>query len=385
MNNTLSDPGTPPSAAAAAPGESSAPGEALKPRTAAEIKKEAEGQWHFIFSELAPQLSDALNNAPEHVACPHHGGSNGFRFFEHYNQTGRSVCNTCGVMRSGLDTLMLATGWRLSEAMAAVDKWLGAGGRKARDVPAPAPVALKPKVDPDLAYKRIREVLLGSVDIGNTPAERYLANRGIWLDHIPSTLRAHPGLPYVHIENKVKTFYGKFPCLLAPIRDVKRNLVSLHRIFVTPEGFKAPVPDAKKMMSQCRELRGAAIQLYPAVGDTLGVAEGIETALAVHAVTRMPTWACVSAVLMEQVEVPKHVKRVVIWADRDVSERGLQAASKLAERLEAQGIVVEVHLPYCSIPQGEKGIDWLDVMLKQGMNGFPAHWRRWRPHMTLEN
>ncbi|EEF26797.1 conserved hypothetical protein [Ricinus communis] len=32
----------------------------------------------------------------------------------------------------------------------------------------------------------------------------------------------------------------------------------------------------------------------------------------------------------------------------------------------------------------EKGVDWLDVLLKQGLEGFPAHWRRWSPELDRQ-
>lgn len=344
------------------------------------LKEDASGKWHHIFSALAKDsLHAALAYAPDHVACPGHGGTDGYRLFEHYNTTGRSVCNTCGVQRSGLDTLMLANGWSLTKAVEEVMRWLGDDSAMAAVVALPPPV-LKPRVPPEVAFRRLSEVWRASTPIANTAAERYLVNRGIWQENLSESLRAHPGLAYVH--GKERTFYGKFPCLLAPIRNAKRALVSIHRIYVTPEGLKAPVPDAKKMMSQHLELAGSAIQLFPA-GETLGLAEGIETALAAHAISRMPVWATVTAGLMEQVEIPAHVKRVVIWADLDVSERGIIAASKLADRLEKQGVIVEVYLPQGKIPEGTKGVDWLDVMLTQGLNGFPAKWRRWRPTTAL--
>lgn len=279
-------------------------------------------------------------------------------------------------MGSGLDTLMLATGWSLTEAVRKLAIWLGTASELAKVVSKPPP-PMRPRVDPGVAYQRLTEVWKASVPLKGSVAEKYLAGRGIWAENMPTSLRAHEGLPYVH--GKERTFYGKFPCLLAPIRNLDRALVSIHRTFLAVEGKKAPVPDAKKLMSQHLELKGCAIQLYPAVGDTLGFAEGIETAIAAHCISRMPVWSCVSAVLMEQVEVPKHIKRVVIWTDRDVSERGIQAALKLAERMEEKGLAVEIYLPNCPIPAGEKGVDWHDVLLTQGVNGFPAKWRRWRP------
>jgi len=344
--------------------------------TPAEVKSAATGRWNAIFEDLAPSLQAAIAYAPYHVTCPHHGGDDGFRLFEHYNDTGRSVCNTCGVQSSGIDTLMLANGWTFPDAIRKVGDWLKLEAQRPAKTSRPPP-PMRPRVDPAVAYRRLKEVWQASTPIAGSPAEKYLAARGIWPENIPVGLRAHPGLPYVH--GKERTFYGKFPCLLAPIRNLDNALVSIHRIFLTPEGKKAPVPDPKKMMSQYLELSGSAIQLFKPTGDTLGLAEGIETALAAHAISRMPTWACVSAVLMEQVEVPKYIKKVVIWGDLDASNRGIEASTVLAERLEAKGIQVQVYLPNCPIPEGEKGVDWLDVLLSQGVNGFPAQWRRWRP------
>lgn len=351
----------------------------VKRLTFHELKTAAAGKWPHIFQDLAPSLAQAVSNAPEHVPCPVHGGSNGYRLFEHYPETGRGICNTCGPQKSGFDTLAFVNGYSAEEAAHRVADWLRAdldlSQRKVHK-----PVAMRPRLEPTVALRRLAEVWKASTPLKGSAAERYLLNRGIWSENLPDSLRGHEGLAYVH--GRDWQYYGTFPCLLAPIKDKDGKLVSIHRIYLTPEGQKAPVPDPKKMMSPQAPFQGTAIKLFPAVGDTLGLAEGIETALAAHALSRMPVWACVNAVLMEQVDIPAHVKRVVIWADLDVSMRGIQAAEALADRLEAMGLVVEIYLPQGAIPQGEKGVDWLDVMLNQGLNGFPAKWRRWRPEMT---
>ena len=343
-----------------------------------QLRADAAGKWPYIFEDLAPELSEAMASAPHHVTCPVHGGrtGDGFRLFKDYPESGGGICNSCGAQPSGFGMLAWIRGYDIKDAIRDVAAWLDGDSR----VPAPEPrkpvTVVAPQVDFAKAYTRIRDVWKASKDLQGSAAESYLASRGIWKDNMPKTLRAHDGLTYMH--GKEKKNYGKFPCLLAPIKDKDGRIVSIHRIFLTPEGAKAPVPDAKKMMSRCGELRGAAIKLFQA-GETLGLAEGIETALAAHAISRMPVWSCVSAVLLEQVHIPDSVRRVVIWADLDVSKRGLQAAEKLAERLVAEGKIVEIYLPTCSIPEGAKGVDWLDVLLTQGINGFPAKWRVWRP------
>ncbi len=137
--------------------------------------------------------------------------------------------------------------------------------------------------------------------------------------------------------------------------------VTVHRTYLTPDGRKAPVPDPKKLMGYPGDrLVGGAIRLF-APGQALGVAEGIETALAVHLRTGMPVWSAVSAGLLARLEPPAETALVVVWADRDRSGAGEMAALSLRERLIGRGISVAVHLPPGPIPAGAKGIDWADV------------------------
>lgn len=351
----------------------------FRPMSWPELQQKAEGNWLAIFEDLAPEkLSAAVAAYPMHVQCPVHGGADGYRLFDHANKTGRGICNTCGPQKSGFATLAWAKGIPFEDACRSVAQWvrgeLVRPARPARQAPVPVP-----RMDPALAYKKLCFVWRATTALPGTAAEKYLINRGIWADNLPRTLRAHPGLLYY--DPKTKTSTGPFPCLVAPITDANGMLVSIHRIYLTPDGMKADVPDPKKMMSACSDIRGASIKLFEPE-ETLGLSEGIETGLAAYAVSRMPVWPCVTAVLMELVELPVKVKHVVIWADLDRSRRGIEAANILADRMEKLGKTVEVYTPQGAIPADAKGVDWLDVMLTKGLSGFPAKWRRWRPTDT---
>ena len=106
------------------------------------------------------------------------------------------------------------------------------------------------------------------------------------------------------------------------------------------------------------------------------MAEGIETALAVTEMTGIPCWATVTAGLMAEFVPPPGIKRVTIFADKDSpskfhpSGHGQEAAKALAERLWKCGIQAGVELPPGDIPEGRKGIDWLDVL--EGINALKA-------------
>jgi len=86
------------------------------------------------------------------------------------------------------------------------------------------------------------------------------------------------------------------------------------------------------------------IRLHPA-GEVLGVAEGLETALAARQLFGVPAWSCISAAGVESFTPPKEVRKVIVFGDNDASGTGQAAGWTLAKRLIAAGMVVEVKLP----------------------------------------
>jgi putative DNA primase/helicase len=104
-----------------------------------------------------------------------------------------------------------------------------------------------------------------------------------------------------------------------------------------------------------KPVSGAAIRLSPA-GVCLGIAEGIETAIASSQIAGMPVWSCISAHGIETFEPPVGVTSIVIFADNDESFTGQKAAFSAAHRLDQRGIHVDVRIP-------PKVGDWLDVTL----------------------
>lgn len=350
----------------------------LKPqKTFEDVQLEAAGQWPFIMQDLAPELEEAIAaNGRFHVGCPYHGGNDGFRLFKDFATTGGGICNSCGAKASGFALLAWLKGYSAKDAFKEVAQWLR-GEEFTPTVATRKPIQEYKPQNPTKARERIESSWRSSLPLKGTPAEAYLEYRGVWKENMPKSLRFHTAMSYFDV--KEKKSLGYFPCMLAPVTNKDGSLMCLHRTFLTNEGRKAPVPSAKKLMEKYADLNGCAIKLYPASTEVLGVAEGIETALAVHAIARIPVWSCVSAILMEQVDIPASVRHVVIWADLDRSKRGEKAAEVLAERLVKMGKTVEIVMPEGTIPEGEKGIDWMDVLLKEGLNGFPERWRNYRP------
>lgn len=162
------------------------------------------------------------------------------------------------------------------------------------------------------------------------------------------------------------------PAMLAAVRDVSGQLVTVHRTLLAGDGHKADVNVPKRLMRlpEGRTITGCAIR-FGEPHDVLALAEGIETALPVVVATGLPCWACICAHGLEVVEIPDGVREVLIFADKDRSCTGERSAQELCRRLQAQGIEAAIEAVPLNIPRAEKGIDWNDVLVRMGPSGFP--------------
>jgi len=323
-----------------------------------EVINAANGQWQYIFEDLSPSLAQAISHAGHHVPCPVHGGTDGFRLFPDFNTTGRGICNTCGA-HTGVGLLAWAEGISRKEAFKHVARWLeGTGQLIATAQRAPIPKPQK-GMDPKKAAEKIQHALDTSSPLEGSPGVGYLRQRGIWPENIPPSLRYHRGLRY--FDPKTKTDYGYHPCILAPqahSSPAETQIVTLQRIFLRVNGSevsKADLPDPKRMMSKSAPLPGSYFNMWPHRADhpRWDLAEGIETALACHAISKEPIAAAMTAGLMESVTVPPHIQHIVLWCDRDLKGRGQTVPSRFKTKhtsaIEA-GLRVDAVFPPISIP-----------------------------------
>lgn len=193
-------------------------------------------------------------------------------------------------------------------------------------------------------------------------ARLYLSNRGLRVENIPSCLRYVPSLEYF----EEGTRSGLYPALIASVVDSTGKFQAIQRIYHVAEGVKAPVREPKMSLGP---IKGNAIH-FGEPGEELAIAEGPETALAVFQATGIPTWSAISASGVENLQIPPCVKRVHIFGDLDQSKTGEQAAEKLAARLTLEGKTVFIHFPPLPIPEGAKGVDWLDALNALGVEAF---------------
>jgi putative DNA primase/helicase len=185
------------------------------------------------------------------------------------------------------------------------------------------------------------------------PKGRYLERRGCLPDEvegIPPCLLYHPRLPY-HDNGQLLSHN---PTLIAKLEDIHHNLVTIQRIYLTPDGKKAYGKASKKLMETPIEgtASRAAIQLDEPGCMTLAIAEGLETTLWLRKRSPWPFWACYCADAMCQVQAPCGVREILIFPD--AGRAGQTAAYDAAVRLTRKDFAVRIIAP-------DNEMDWDDM------------------------
>jgi putative DNA primase/helicase len=262
------------------------------------------------------------------------GGKTRFRF-DDLEGRGTYYCNRCGA-GSGLQLVMKFRSWDFRTTACEIDRIIGA------DAPKPQPDPRK-RATCERRRRRIERIINGAID--PDVADAYLTRRGLSVTSL--VLLGHPACEYYDDDGSL---VGQFPAVIAPIMNAAGTLQSIERI------YDANLDPRKKIMPPVDTITGAAIRLFhPA--DELGIAEGVETALAAFELFHVPVWSVLCADGMKHFEPPATVQRLIVFADNDRSFVGQARAFTLAERLHKTNpaISVEVRCP-------PRAGDWLDVL-----------------------
>jgi len=240
----------------------------------------------------------------------------------------------------------------LAEAIAWSRRWLGIG-----DGPVPA---VQPRqaaaAAADHAADAERRLALASAlwlhacpNLAGTPAAAYLAGRGIELADLgrqPRALRYHPAL-------WCQEAGAKLPAMVAAVTDASGQHTATHRTWLASRAgawTKAPLSSPKKSIGR---VRGGSIRIWrgssgkslrdaPA-GDTVVIAEGIETALSiVLACPELRVLAAVSLGNMTALALPPAIGTVILAADNDTGAPAIAALQRAVDRFAAEGRIVRV-------------------------------------------
>ena len=346
---------------------------------AATVKSSAQNRWHEILVNFGMEQIFLTN---KHGPCPFCGGTDRWRW-DNKDGNGNGICGQCGAGDGFYlvgNLLGLDPKRDFSAIATQVAEFLGmAATREGSHKASPRPLGLvgnfrrnslsqaaQAASQPDpKAWSKMQAVGRDVVPLSHPVAEPgrlYMAHRGLVriMDDLPdpTVFGFHAGLEYWDDKRLV----GTYPALVARIQAPNGATVNLHRTYLTTDGHKAPVPEPKKLMVPIYRgaTRGGAIRLYSAT-DTLSVTEGTETALAVRLGTGQPVWSTITAGGMEHLLLPDTTRFVNVWSDLDLSGTGQRVAEALARRLTREGRAVRVCTPPGQIPDGAKGVDWLDV------------------------
>lgn len=301
------------------------------------IGKLAKGRWPGILAQLG---IDTKYLTGRHGPCPMCRGRDRFRFDD--KGEGMWICAKCGA-GDGFKLLMEVNGWDFKKAAQEVEPLINS---------TPVVPTARERSEADLR-RSMNHVWKGSKPVTyGDQVSSYLANRGIHLETYPNALR--------YSESCKRGPEEWYPAMLAKVHDKDGEPVNVHRTFLAKDGSgnKADVEDARRMMAG-KVPKGSAIRLA-SLGEskTLGIAEGIETALAAMSLFGIPTWSVVNTYGMMSFEPPPGVESVVIFGDNDQSFAGQAAAYSLAYAL-ANGrkkYEVKVMMP------DFVGYDWNDVL-----------------------
>ncbi|CDH21886.1 hypothetical protein XBKQ1_780009 [Xenorhabdus bovienii str. kraussei Quebec] len=163
-------------------------------------------------------------------------------------------------------------------------------------------------------------------ELKGTSAEKYLQSRGIY---------SHHPIEQIRFCEKQSTYQGDYQAMWALATDSRGQLCYLHRTYLDGDR-KAPLDVTKKMMSLQEDnylahADSVAIRMFP-VASTLGIAEGIETALSCKQIYGVNTWSTMNAGHMAKFLAPRGVKHLIIFADNDWSATGEAAAYACATK-----------------------------------------------------
>lgn len=184
-----------------------------------------------------------------------------------------------------------------------------------------------------------------SADTRSLDIKQYLGMRGINIAP-PSTLRALKWNIYKRDEYGNRMVPRPVTALVSLF--MKKNKVrgwqhiylddNCHKLNIDGIAAKQNFVVMPNLPPEMR-LKGAAIQLYEPA-EVMGVAEGVETALAVREMTNLPMWATGGCGQMYSLNIPECVKFLWIFADK--GEAGERAARELQLKAKLQGVEAKI-------------------------------------------
>ena len=226
------------------------------------------------------------------------------------------------------------------EVIAALDRQ----GVRSRDLFDGSGVVAADRQEKRAFNSNARRLWHSATAISDSPAEEYLAKRGI--------LRASDQLRYLQRTPLGPRGAVQFlPAMLAAITtDV--GVIAVHRTFLDSgsgrlAGFERP----KRALGS---LGCGAVRLAPPATGRLGLAEGIESAMSAMQLFGIPCWATLGNERFGLVAIPESVRELHLFIDNDLG--GELADLRARKAYLAPGRVIQTRAP------ASTGFDWNDEL-----------------------
>ena len=290
-----------------------------------DIRNDTQNRWRDILSSLGVPENFLRNKMGP---CPMCGGKDRYRFTDKDGH-GMWICNQCGA-GNGVQLAMQYLKMDFMEVLRAVQPLVGS-----------ARVQHPRQIDEAKLRKQRSDLWSsGSPIVPGMVVDKYLVSR--------------LGRSIASTELRSVTTDDGVTMLARVLSADGKRVETLHRTLLTKEGAKVPGDSPRKMMpGSCG--KGVAVRLMPPVDGTIGIAEGIETALSAHILFGVPVWSALNAGFLSSWNPPEDITRVYIFGDNDRSMTGQAAAFECARRCVAAGKQVEVKIP-------DTPGDWNDVL-----------------------
>ncbi len=256
------------------------------------------GKWNQIYEYYGLPGHTGL----KHIDCPICGGKKKFRI-DNKTNNGDWICR-CGA-GTGWKLLTEVTGKDFKTLAKEIDQAFGNEYHHQQT---------EPVVNDRLAQAVSRFRSIGRIE--GTPAEEYLNSRGIFV--MPTG-----GVKYSPKEYN-SDIEGSRAAMFAIASNDYHEAIQRHLTYLDGDR-KAGVPQPKKMLSLQDYQGSVAVKLFEQK-STLGIAEGIETALSAHQMYKAPVWSTLNATIMKKFRAPAGVDTLLIFADNDSNGTGLAAA-----------------------------------------------------------
>jgi putative DNA primase/helicase len=292
-------------------------------------KLDVKGRWKDILLGVGLPASSLTGKVGP---CPFCGGKDRW-VWDNKDGRGTSYCRQEGA-RDGFQLVMALRQCDFKEAVEIVRPLVGSA-RAAAGRPSMTPEKRKRLLNG--AWDQATQIML------DDPVDRYL--------------RSRLGQSFTSRALRTKLDDDGSAIMLARVVDADGKPATLHRTYITAAGQKIAGEGARKLMPGALP-ESIAIRLVPIPtgGDELGIAEGIETAIAAHILTGIPVWSVLNEGYLQKFQPPPGIRRVIVFGDNDANFVGQAAAYILGRRMVHEKYLAEIRIP--SIADD----DWNDVL-----------------------